>query len=79
MYKYLTSLHAWENPRLCSSNIKFKKGDYIILKGELDNDLGIIETDFIETKEAPLQEIIRKASPKDIQTAEKHKKQKTKI
>ena len=79
MYKYLASLHDWESPRLCSSHIKFKKGDRIILKGELDNEMGKIETDPLETKETPLQEIIRKASLRDIQTAEKNKKQKKEI
>jgi len=79
MYKYLASLRVWENPRLCSSNVKFKKGDRVILKEETDNDLGIIETDSIETKEAFPQKIIRKASPKDIQTAEENEKQKKEI
>lgn len=79
MYKYLASLRIWENPRLYSSNIKFKKGDRVILNEELGNDLGIIESDPIETKEAPLQKIIRKANLKDIQAAEKNKKQQKEI
>ncbi len=79
MYKYLVKLYPWENLRLCSGNVKLKKGDQVILKGDFDNEIGTVETGEIETKENPFQKIIRKANPEDIQSHKENEKKKKEI
>lgn len=76
--KVLVNLYSWENPRLCSADVDLKEGDKVVIEGEFGNDVGVVAAD-VETKEEPVQSVLRKATARDVEAFEKSKEKKDEI
>lgn len=79
MYKVLVNLYSWENPRLYSSGTEFSKGDRVVVKSEFGNDIGTIEDGNVNSREDPTQNIIRKATARDIDIFDKNENRQSEI
>lgn len=77
--KVLVNLYSWENPRLCLSDGYLEKGSKVILEGEFGNDLGMVMASEVNTKEEPIQSVLRKATVRDIKAFEKNQEKKEEI
>lgn len=77
--KVLVNLYSWENPRLCSTDVDLEVGEKVIIEGEFGNDLGIVKICGIETEDAPVRPISRKATARDIEAYEKNQEKKEEI
>lgn len=77
--KILVSLYNWENPRLCSSESELSKGDKIVIEGEFGPDIGSVLTLNMDTADNPRQNVLRKATQRDIKAFEKNNERKNEI
>lgn len=77
--KVLVSLYKWENPRLCSSESELSKGDKIVIEGEFGPDIGTVLISGMETADNPQQNVLRKATQRDIEAFKKNNARKNEI
>lgn len=70
MHKYLVSVYKWENPCLNGSEADLSKGDLVVVETDFGTDLGRVESERVNTDESPARHILRKATKRDIKTAE---------
>jgi cell fate regulator YaaT (PSP1 superfamily) len=77
--KVLINLYSWENPRLCSSEMELFQDDTVIIEGDFGNDMGVVVAADVETKENPVQPILRKATARDIEAYHKNQEKKEEI
>jgi cell fate regulator YaaT (PSP1 superfamily) len=75
MQKFLVSVYPWESPRLFESNLNIAKGEKVIVPSEYANELGIVKSDPLETKEEPGNKIFRIATERDRQAYNKYEEQ----
>lgn len=72
MAKCSVNLYNWENPRLCRSDWELAVGDKVIIESDIGNDLGSVTEVLDENKTGDSQPIVRKATPRDIETHQKN-------
>ena len=77
--KVLVNLYTWENPRLCDCETDLSPGDKVIIEGEFGNDIGIISAAGVDTKENPVQSVLRRATARDIDAYDKNLEKKAEI
>lgn len=75
MNKILVSIYSWENPKLFKSSFSVGKGDKVIVPEEFGNELGIVKSVEVNTKEEPADAIARIATKRDIEIFEKYEKE----
>lgn len=76
MIKVLATLYPWESPKLYASDFDVKKGDFVIVASEHGNEIGIVESATIESREEPAEKILRVATERDTTAYLKNEKQK---
>lgn len=76
MFKYLVNLCGRGDQDLCLSKIELKKGDRVIVESEAGNIMGTVKREANENDEKHGSEesfnVVREATPKDIETYEKN-------
>ncbi len=77
--KYLVSIYPWESARLFACNLELAKGDKVIVPSEYANELGIVESESLETKEDPGNKILRIATDRDLAAYENYGKLKKEL
>ena len=77
--KYLVRLYNWESLRLYASDSEFAEGDKVIVKGEFENDLGTVAGQIQSIDHDPEQQILRRATERDIEAFEINAEKKTEI
>lgn len=73
--KVLVTLYPWESPKLYAGGNDLEVGSMVVVAGETGNEIGIVETVNIETKEDPKEKIVRLATERDTQVYAEHKKE----
>lgn len=76
MINVLVSVYSWENPKIYKSNIELAKDDKVIVSMENGNELGIVSGVNIKTADEVSEEIVRKATKRDIETYERYENEK---
>lgn len=77
MSKVLVRVYSWENPRLYAGEFEMEKGKQVIVACDNSNELGVVEESNVETKEEPVEKILRLATLRDKEVFEKYEKEKS--
>lgn len=75
MIKVLATLYPWESPKLYVGDFDVEAGDQIIVAAEHGNEVAIVESAGIETREDPKEKILRLATDRDKSVHAECKKQ----
>ncbi|MDD5396547.1 MAG: regulatory iron-sulfur-containing complex subunit RicT [Candidatus Moranbacteria bacterium] len=79
MYKYSVRVYSWEPARFCKSELELQKGDAVVVKDDLCNEIAYIEDgDGVVSKEKSLT-IVRKATERDLEMLAKNEEKKGEI
>jgi cell fate regulator YaaT (PSP1 superfamily) len=79
MYKYSVRVYSWEPAFQCKSELELLKGDAVVVKEDLCNEIAYIEDgEGVVSKERNLT-IVRKATERDLQTLAKNDEKKGEI
>ncbi|HRY82856.1 MAG TPA: regulatory iron-sulfur-containing complex subunit RicT [Candidatus Moranbacteria bacterium] len=76
MSNVLVSVYSWENPKVYKNNFELKKNDKIIVPMENGNELGIVLEVDLKSGEESQEEIVRRATARDVEIWEKYEKEK---
>lgn len=62
MYTYSVRVYSWDNPRICSSDLEFEKGDVVVVREEVGNEIATV----LSKCEGEIElSIVRKATDHD--------------
>lgn len=79
MHIYSIRVYSWEPLRQCGSDLDLRVGDQVVVKEDLNNEIGIIESEDETMTEEKKASIVRKATDRDIETYEKNREKKDEI
>ena len=79
MYKYSVRVYSWEAARFCKSDLELQKGDAVVVKDDLSNELGYIEDGEGVVSKDRVISIIRKATERDLEALAKNNEKKGEI
>lgn len=80
MYIYSVRVYSWENPRLCASELELEKGEHIVLKEGMFNEIGTVVSDNLEAYEKQAAGVIvRRATKNDKQAQIKNDEKKREL
>lgn len=80
MYIYSVRVYSWENPRLCASELELEKGDQVVLKEGMFNEIGTVLSDNLEAYEKQASNVIvRKATKNDEKVQIKNQEKKNEL
>jgi cell fate regulator YaaT (PSP1 superfamily) len=77
MPNYLVSVLKWENPKVCASALELSKGDVVVIRDEMYNEIGIATGAVSENPATG--EILRIANEKDLAALEKNNQKRREI
>jgi cell fate regulator YaaT (PSP1 superfamily) len=79
MQTYSVLVYSWEPLRQATSELDLQSGDLVVVKEDLYNEIGIIQSGEGTAQEEKKTAIVRKATKRDIETSEKNKEKKPEI
>lgn len=79
MSKYLVSVYSWENPWLFSGEPGLPNNGWVAVETDGIYNLGRIVEAEIETQDNPRKNIIRTATPRDLETYKENERKKKEI
>lgn len=75
MQKFLISVYPWESPRIYESDGELALGEKVVVASEFSNEIGIVNSKPLETKDNPEGKILRLATDRDREVFEDYESQ----
>lgn len=80
MYIYSVRVYSWENPKLCASEMELEKGEQVVLKEGVLNEIGTVVSGNLDAYEKQTAHMImRKATENDKRTELKNQEKKKEL